>query len=127
MYNTVKTAVRFNSNISTFFISNIGVKQGDPSSTILFLYLINDINYNFDQNKDGLFKLNGENIFILLFADDAVLFVHTPTALQLLLNDLHNYCQTWGLKINMSETKTMIFEVGRHTNHNFVLNEILWK
>ena len=88
--------------MSTFFNSNIGVKQGDPSSTILFLYFINDIIDNLDQNIDGLFKLNGEHLFILLFAD-AVLFAHTPTALQSLLNDLQTYCQTWGLKINTNK------------------------
>ena len=123
MYNTVKAAVRFNSDMSSFFNSNIGVKQGDPSSTILFLYFINDIIDSFDQNIDGLFKLNGENLFILLFADDTVLFAHTPTALQSLLNDLQNFCQYWGLKINTNKTKVMIFELGRYTNYNFVLNE----
>ena len=110
MYNTVKAAVRFNSDMSSFFNSNIGVKQGDPSSTILFLYFINDIIDSFDQNIDGLFKLNGENLFILLFADDTVLFAQTPTALQSLLNDLPNFCQNWGLKINTNKTKVMIFE-----------------
>ena len=109
MYNTLKAAMRFNSNMSTFFNSNIGVKQGDPSSTILFSYFTNDIIVNFDQNIDGLFKLNGAILFILLFADDAVLFAHTPTAIQSLLNDLQNYCQTWGLKMNTNKTKIMIF------------------
>ena len=121
MYNTVKAAVRFNSDMSSFFNSNIGVKQGDPSSTILFLYFINDTIDNFDQNIDRLFKC--ENLFILLFADGAVLFAHTPTALQSLLNDLQNFCQYWGLKINTNKTKVIIFELGRYTNYNFVSNE----
>lgn len=124
MYNTVKAAVRFNSETSSFFNSNIGVKQGDPSSTILFLYFINDITNNFNCEIEGLFKLNDLSLYILLFADDAVLFAHTPTALQSLLNDLSRYCESWGLNINTKKTNAMIFELGRHTTYNFTLNTI---
>ena len=46
-------------------------------------------------------------------------------ALQSLLNDLHTYCNTWGLKVNTSKTKIMIFENGRHTQHIFYLNDAI--
>ena len=39
-----------------------------------------------------------------------------------LQHDLQNYCQTWGLKVNMNKTKVMIFELRRYTNYNFVIN-----
>ena len=51
-------------------------------------------------------------MFILLFADDAVLFAHTQEALQSLLNDLQYYCTTWKLKVNTNTTKIMIFKNG---------------
>jgi len=50
MYSKVKAAVRFNLKTSPFFCSNIGVKQGEPSSTLLFLYFVNDIVNQFDSN-----------------------------------------------------------------------------
>ena len=127
MYSVVKAAVRFNSELSNYFISNIGAKQGDPSSSLLFLYFVNDIVSSFNENIEGLFELNDMKLFILLFADDAVLFAHTPEALQSLLNDLSTYCNTWGLKINTNKTKIMIFERGRHTKFDFSLNNSILK
>jgi hypothetical protein len=122
MYSVVKTCVRFNANLSHVFDSNIGVKQGDPSSSLLFLFFINDIMSNINSNIDGIFTINELKLYILLFADDAVLFAHTPQALQSMLNDLQNYCDAWGLKVNTKKTKVMIFEKGRHTTHNFIYN-----
>ena len=92
MDSKVKAAVRFNSKASPFFCSNIGVKQGDPSSTLLFLYFVNDIFHQFDSNIDGLFTVNDLKLFLFMFANDAVLFAHTPMTLQSLLNDLNTYC-----------------------------------
>ena len=122
MYSVVKAAVRFNSKLSNDFISNIGAKQGDPRSSLLFLYFVNDIVSSFNENIEGLFELNDMKLFILLFADDAVLFAQTPEALQSLLNDLSPYCDTWDLKINTNKTKNIIFERGRHTKFDFSLN-----
>ena len=67
-----------------------------------------------------IISLDDVKLFILLFADDAVLFAHTPEALQSLLNDLHRYCNIWKLKVNTGKTKIMMFESGRHTSHDFI-------
>jgi len=32
------------------------------------------------------------------------------------LKDVENYCNTWGLKINVAKTKAMVFENGRSTH-----------
>ena len=74
--------------MSDFFDSNIGVKQGDTSSTLLFLLFINDILSNINTDIDGLFTLNEVKLFLLVFADDAILFAQKPDALQCMLNDL---------------------------------------
>ena len=62
---------------------------------------------------------------MLLYADDAVIFATSPESLQSLLRDIETYCTTWGLKINTSKTKVMIFERGRHTRHDFILNNTI--
>ena len=59
---------------------------------------------------------------MLLYADDAVVFSKCPEGLQSILNDLELYCRTWGLSINISKTKAMIFEKDRHTTYDFYLN-----
>ena len=105
MYETVKACIRYKSEMSDFFDSNIGVKQGDPSSTLLFLLFINDILSNINTDIDGLFTLNEMKFFLLLFADDAILFAQKPEALQSMLNDLSTYCNTWKLRVNTNKTK----------------------
>ena len=101
MYNVVKSCVRYKSKTSNFIDSKVGVKQGDPSSSLMFLFFVNDILNHIDTI--------------------AVLFAETPQALQSMLDDLEQYCNEWGLKININKTKIMIFEKGRHTTHNFTL------
>ena len=123
MYSAVKAGVRYQSKLSGFFESDIGVKQGDPCSTILFLFFINDISNNLNTNIDNLFTVDELKLCILLFADDAVIFAHSRQALQSLLNDLHTYCSTWGLTVNTRKTKIMIFEKGRHTSYDFTYND----
>ena len=72
---------------------------------------------------DDLFTIDDLKVFLLLFADDAALFTHSPQALQSLLNDLHMYCSTWNLTVNTNKTKIMIFERGRHSTFDFVYND----
>jgi hypothetical protein len=122
MYSIVKAVVKYNSNISPTFDSDIGAKQGDPSSSLLFLYFVNDIIENLNGDIENIFTVGEKKLFIILFADDAVLFGHSPQALQSLLDDLSNYCKTWGLTVNTNKTKIMIFEKGRHTAHTFIFN-----
>ena len=55
---------------------------------------------------DGLGELDGVSInqicfFLLLFADDMVLFSKDPMELQSLLDKLYAYSTKWGLKLNL--------------------------
>lgn len=122
MYNTVRSAIKHNGKFHSSCIdSHLGVKQGDPSSSLLFMMFVNDIMNNINSNLNGIFSLDELQLFIVLYADDQVLFSTSPTSLQSMLNDVEIYCNTFGLKINTNKTKVMIFERGRHTTHNFYL------
>ena len=48
--------------------------------------------------------------FVLLFADDMVLFSNSPDELQTLLNRLHIYSSHCGLKVNTAKTKVCVFQ-----------------
>ena len=61
-------------------------------------------------------------LFLMLYADDAVVFAKSPEVLQSILYDIESYCTLWDLKINTKKTKAMIFEKGRHTNFDFYIN-----
>ena len=78
MYNAVKAGVRCQSELSPFFTSNIGIKERDPSSSLMFLYDLNDILSNINTNIDGICDINDVKLF---FADDAASFAVTPCAL----------------------------------------------
>ena len=67
-------------------------------------------------------------IFVLLYADDTVIFGEDETHLQHALNVFGTYCKTWKLKVNVSKTKIVIFGRAR-PNENlhffFENNEII--
>ena len=82
-------------------------------------FFLNDIRSCINSNMDGVMNVEELQIFLLMFADDVILFSQNPQALQSMLNDIQLYCETWGLRLNVNKTKVMIFENGRHTTHIF--------
>ena len=121
MYSVVKSFIKYNSESSDFINSNIGVKQGDPASSILCLFFLNDILNNITTDLNGVINIDNLYLFLICFADDAILFTQDPVSLQRMLNDIELYCNTWNLKNNINKTKIMIFENGRHTNYDFYI------
>ena len=86
---------------------------------------INDIVQHINDGFNEIFSFQELRLFILLYADDAVLFAKSPKVLQSLLHDLEIYCLAYGIKINTTKTKAMIFENSRrHTHYDFYLNNV---
>ena len=59
-----------------------------------------------------------------------VLMSNSVKDLQQSLNDLHKYCNRWGLKVNIDKTKVMVFlrRWGRLKNNGqWILTEIAMK
>ena len=110
IYRVVKSAVKYNENISNNINSQLGVKQGDLSSSLLFMMFVNDILANINSDLEGIFTIDEVKLFLLAYADDQVLLSTSPTTLQSMLNDIELYCNAWGLKININKTKILIFE-----------------
>ena len=100
IYSVVKSCVRYCGDLSDFFDVSLGVKQGEPLSPLLFILFINDVQDNINVNNLSEYDINQLCIFLLLFADDIVLFTTNPRSLQLQLNSLYEFSQKWGLKIN---------------------------
>ena len=48
-------------------------------------------------------------LFILLYADNTVLFSETPEGLQSALDSFENYCKLWKLEVNVKKTKIVVF------------------
>ena len=90
MYSTVKLCItcKYNSSFSQLFDSYIGLKQGDPSSPLLFILFVNDIVSNINSGLNDIFTTNNLKLFLILFADDQVLFAKSSQTLQSMLTDL---------------------------------------
>ena len=56
MYTTVKSTVQYQNVKSESFNSYIGVKQGDPCSSLLCLYFLNDILQHIKSDIEGIFN-----------------------------------------------------------------------
>ena len=124
MYDEVRACIRCNGSLSRSFNSYMGLKQGDPSSPSLFMMFINDLLDNINSNLENMFKLDDIILFMILYADDAVVFARSKENLQSILNDIELYCGILGLNINTAKTKAMIFEKGRHTTCDLFLNNV---
>jgi len=56
-------------------------------------------------------------MFLILYADDIVVFAKNSSDLQHNLNILHDYCTKWKLTVNTLKTKVMVFrKAGRLPN-----------
>ena len=47
--------------------------------------------------------------FLLMYADDLVLFSETVNGLQQMLGCLFEYSQKWGMEVNVEKPKVMVF------------------
>lgn len=136
MYKQVKSCVIANGMKSNFFSCNIGVRQGENLSPILFSLFLNDLEQFLASNGiDGItckgHELDDEfgmylKIFLLLYADDTIIICENEQDLHKALNVFNEYCKEWKLTVNVKKTKVVIFSKRKTMpNVNFKLNNIL--
>ena len=122
-----------NGKYSTSFDCNIGVRQGENLSPLLFSIYLNDLTECMSNAYDGLSLTNDlayrmldtdevmgfVRLYLLLYADDST----AGGKLQAALYAMQHYCTIWKLEVNVNKTKFMIFSRGRSRNTpNFVYN-----
>ena len=92
MYKGIKSKVKYSNRFSNEFYCDLGVRQGECLSPFLFSMFLNDIEERFilgdlDEVDIGIIKL-----FVLLYADDMVIFWESAEGLQKGFDVLANYC-----------------------------------
>ena len=138
MYESAKSCVKQQTMVSGIFACNMGVRQGENLSPLLFALFLNDFERSLSGKYDGLttFRdlsriLGNEdieffiNMYTLLYADDTLVFAESPEQMQLALDEVANYCDNWGLSINQTKTKVVIFGKGLlRTNFHFKIGNM---
>ena len=128
MYNNAKSHVSVKNVLSDSFPCQVGVRQGENLSPLLFAIYLNDFKTILSEieNYNGLSKVSESltkelNIFLmifcLLYADDTMVLAESAAQLQKALDGLNNYCNKWALKVNIDKTKVVIFSKGKIRKH----------
>lgn len=126
MYSSIKSCVQVNGELSNYFFSHVGVRQGENLSPFLFTMYLNDLETFLEEHSasgtDFLIKTLQEKfhsyfkLFFLLYADDTVLLSDTPSGLQRSLDVYSEYCRQWKLEVNTNKTKVLIFSKKKTNN-----------
>ena len=133
MYSNIKSSVALNGQQSMFFPSEIGVRQGENLSPVLFSLFLNDLEdfLVFNNNNGITLHYNQEEvsyylqILVLLYADDTVIISDSAESFQKCLNDFYTYCQHWKLNINLDKTKVIVFGSNKRSKYAFKLGSTL--
>ncbi|XP_060587764.1 uncharacterized protein LOC132743245 [Ruditapes philippinarum] len=112
IYNHTVSCVRINGRLTEWFQCVNGVKQGDNLSPTLFSVFVNDLVTEIN-NLDLGVKIDDTSVSMLLYADDIVLIAKSEADLQIMLNQMHDWCKRWRVLVNTEKSKVVHFRKGR--------------
>ena len=110
IYSNLKPRVKFDNRVSSDFTCCLGARQGECLSPILFSMYLNDIEREYILKGAEGINIGMVKVFLLLYADNIILFANDKENLQLSLNILENYCKRWKLKVNTQKNKGYGFQ-----------------
>ena len=130
LYASAKSCVKKGNDLSQYFNCNVGVRQGENLSPLLFAIYLNDFESYVSQEYEGLAFVSSEasrvlgddvlemylRLYILLYADDTIVLAESPTQLQHAINSVKDYCDKNFLKLNLTKTKIIVFSRGKIRN-----------
>jgi len=109
MYSKSEGHIKMNGKISEAFKILKGTEQGHPLSPEFFKVYFKKLSDLLNEAVANCPTLAGISVSHLAWADDLVILALDPDSLQKLLSIIGDYCNEWGLEINISKTKFMVF------------------
>ena len=113
MYSSLSATVRTDGGEICVFPCNVGTRQGDVSSPLIFALFINDLcTLLREQCGDGIFITPVADIFCLMYADDIANCAETRVRLQQQVNLIAEFCNSRDMKVNLNKTEIIVFRNG---------------
>lgn len=94
----IASRVRIGEEIGKSFWTVRGVRQGCPSSTILFNILLADLEEEMGKVKWGEVKLGEGRVYTLAYADDIVIITEEENEMRSMMGRLEGYLDRKGLE-----------------------------
>ncbi len=111
MYEGCALCIKAPDGIGDLFGADLGVKQGDPLSPLLFGIFVDQVtSFLTRQLPDAGVRIGGMLLACILYADDLVLLAHDTHTLQQLVNALALFCSATKLNVNVAKTEFMVFD-----------------
>ena len=107
IYEKAQSAVRIGKNQGEWFRTDLGTRQGDPLSPLLFITYLERVMDHTKESNCGI-RLGGTLVNNLRFADDIDLINEDSKSLQEQLEETRAAAEQAGLIINVEKTKTMV-------------------
>jgi len=95
LYTDFKAHVKGSSHITDIFDISKGL------SPLLFSLYVNDLESYFSRDDCLPVDLDLLNLFLIMYAEDTVIFSETIEGLQHTLDSLEQYCSKWKLEVNV--------------------------
>ena len=114
MYSKMKACVKTKQGLTEFFNCTIGTRQGCMLSPFLFSFYIGELVQMLkDSGCEGTFvNEDFTDIKIVLYADDIATGGDSVGGLQKIINEIERLCDLWGLLLNMTKSKLVVFRRG---------------
>ena len=123
MYSKLKASVRTNSGLTEWFECIVGTRQGCMLSPFLFAMYVNEFDLLRLEGCRGI-QISAEQfpgVNVLMYADDMVLCSDTVGDLQKQLCVLEMYCRMWGMTVNLTKSRIVVFRKGGTLRDNEVV------
>ena len=118
MYTDTSSCIRLNGVCTDWFNCSAGVRQGDNLSPTIFAFYINDLAVGLKNLNKGV-DIDGENVCLLMYADDIMLMAGSESDMQDMLNYVNEWCSKWRLKVNPTKSNVVHFRNSGKQRSNY--------
>ena len=120
MYANIRSNVKTDNGLTETFKCFIGTRQGDIISPLLFILYLNEYLSQLRQKQtEGIYiSEDFPQLCTLMYADDMSELADTVGRLQKLINETNEFCDKWGMSVNIEKTGIMVLRRGGPLRQN---------